>query len=92
MLPNTGNIRPLPAEVAAQIKSSVAITSLSFAVLGLVENALDGGAVNISVSVDFGQGSCSVEDNGHGIEPADFAAEGGLGKLYRALKASDSDS
>ena len=76
-------IRPLPAVVAAQIQSSISIPSLSYAVLGLVANSFDAGANNITISVDFRRGGCSVEDDGGGIMPKDFAADGGLGKPYR---------
>lgn len=80
---DTAEIRPLPAAVAAQIHSSVAITSLSYAILGLVSNSLDAGATKVVISVDFGRGACSVEDDGCGITPKEFEADGGLGKPYR---------
>ena len=79
MSENTGKILRLPAEVIAQIKSSTAITSLSDVVLGLVENALDSGAGKLDISVDFGRGACTVEDDGHGISPQEFKENGGLG-------------
>lgn len=83
MLQTTLPIRPLPLEVAAQIQSSVAIPSLSYAILGLVNNSLDAEATKIAISVDFGRGACCIEDDGCGIAPKDFAADGGLGKPYR---------
>ncbi|MCJ1405281.1 DNA mismatch repair protein [Xylographa trunciseda] len=89
MVPNTRTIRPLPADVAAQIKSSTSIISLSHVVLGLIDNALDADATEIAVNVDFGRGACSVEDNGTGIVPADFAASGGLGKPYHTSYTGD---
>ena len=76
-------IYPLPADVVAQIKSSISIPSLPFAVLGLLENALDSGASNIDVTVDFLRGACSVEDDGCGIPPLEFGEAGGLGKPHR---------
>lgn len=76
-------ILPLPVEVAALIKSSVAITSLGGVVIGLVENSLDAGARKIEVSVDFRRGACTVEDDGHGIPPMEFSHCGGLGKPHR---------
>jgi DNA mismatch repair protein MLH3 len=76
------SIRPLPGDVIAQIRSSIVITSLNAVVCGLVENALDAGASRISISVNYGRGNCSVEDNGIGIEPADFQEGGGLGNLH----------
>ena len=79
-------IRPLPSDVAAQIKSSTSIVSLSYAVLGLIKNSLDAEATEIVVNVNFGRGACSIEDDGIGIMPADFAATGGLGKPHRVCK------
>ena len=76
-------IKPLPAKVAAQIKSSASITSLTSSILALVENALDAGAQNVNISLDFGRGWCSVEDDGNGIAPEDFEEQGGLGKPFR---------
>ena len=86
MVHQTASIRSLPPNVAAQIKSSASIPSLSHAVLGLVENSLDAGAGSIELSVDFRRGSCSVEDDGHGISPAEFGEFGGLGKPYREIE------
>ena len=88
MVHDTRIIRPLPADVAAQLKSSTSIVSLSYVVLGLVENALDAEATEIAVNVDFGRAACFVEDNGIGILPTDFAEDGGLGKQYRIYNAS----
>ena len=85
MLDGTARILPLPTEVAAQIKSATAISSLDHAVLGLLENSLDAGARKIDISVDLLRGACTVEDDGHGIAPAEFSDNGGLGKLYREL-------
>ena len=83
-------IRRLPPDVAAQIKSSTAIPSLSSAVLGLLKNSLDAQASRVDISVDFGRGACWVEDDGHGIAPADFREDGGLGKAYRKIALEDS--
>lgn len=85
MLNGVARILPLPAEVAAQIKSSNTISSLNHAVYGLLENSLDAGARKIDISVDFLRGACTVEDDGHGIAPTEFSVNGGLGKLYREL-------
>lgn len=76
-------ILPLPVDVAAQIKSSAAITSLRGVVIGLVENSLDAWATKIEVNVDFRRGACIVEDDGHGISPSEFSNYGGLGKPHR---------
>ena len=79
---NTPSILPLPPEVAAQIKSSTTITSLSSAVLGLLANSLDADARRVNISVDLRRGSASVEDDGNGIPPKEFGEYGGLGKSY----------
>ncbi|KAF1835096.1 DNA mismatch repair protein [Decorospora gaudefroyi] len=80
------SILPLPDEVAAQIKSSTAIPSLTGVVLELLKNALDAKATRIDVSVDFARGGCTVEDDGLGIPPLEFREEGGLGTLYCTSK------
>ncbi|KAF1926092.1 uncharacterized protein M421DRAFT_102711 [Didymella exigua CBS 183.55] len=80
------SIRPLPDEVAAQIKSSTAIVSLTGVVLELVKNSLDAKAAKINVTVEFARGGCKVEDDGLGISPAEFSEYGGLGKLYWTSK------
>ncbi|KAI0484334.1 hypothetical protein GGR56DRAFT_613399 [Xylariaceae sp. FL0804] len=79
-------ILQLPDEVIAQIQSSVTITSLNGAICGLVQNSLDAGATKIHISVDYARGGCSVEDDGLGIQPAEFRADGGLGKLHYTSK------
>ena len=76
------SIKQLPAGVVAQIKSSIAITSLNSVVLGLVRNSLDAQSSRINISVDYRRGNCSVEDDGLGIAPAEFHEAGGLGKLH----------
>ena len=82
---DTTRILPLPAEVAALIKSSSAISSLNHVILGLLENSLDAGAKKIDISVDSLRGACTVEDDGDGIAPTEFLDNGGLGKPYREL-------
>ena len=81
------SIQQLPPDVIAQIKSSTTITSLNGVVTELVKNSLDARASKIDISIDYGRGSCVVEDNGLGIPPSEFKVEGGLGKLYRKLVA-----
>jgi DNA mismatch repair protein MLH3 len=76
------SIKQLPSDVVAQIKSSIAITSLNSVILGLLKNSLDAQCSKISLSVDYRRGNCSVEDNGLGIAPAEFLEKGGLGKLH----------
>lgn len=83
-MPNdTPPILPLPPHVAAQIKSSTAIPTLASVVLGLVANSLDAEAFKIDISVDFGRGTISIEDDGVGIPPREFTENGGLGRLHR---------
>lgn len=79
-------IIPLSSDAAARIKSSASITSLNQVVVGLVENSLDALAKQIQVRVDYGRGTCSVEDDGHGIPPAEFVDDGGLGQIYHTSK------
>lgn len=76
------SIKPLPADVVAQIKSSVVITSLNNVICGLIKNSLDAEATKINLSVDYSRGNCSVEDNGLGIPPSEFRDDGGLGQLH----------
>ncbi|RYC54065.1 hypothetical protein CHU98_g12143 [Xylaria longipes] len=80
------SIQPLPDDVIAQIKSSTTITSLNGVVCGLFKNSLDSGATKVTVSIDYVRGSCSVEDDGLGILPAEFKPGGGLGKLHFTSK------
>lgn len=76
------SIKPLPQDVVAQLKSSIAIVSLSSVVLELLKNALDAGAARLEAAVDFSRGDCVVEDDGIGIAPHEFRADGGLGKAH----------
>lgn len=76
-------IAQLPPEVVAQIKSSVSITSLNEVIIQLLKNSLDASAEKLDVEVDYGRGSCIVEDDGLGIAPAEFQPSGGLAKLHR---------
>ncbi|ROV97126.1 hypothetical protein VMCG_07524 [Cytospora schulzeri] len=80
------SIKPLPRDVVAQIKSSVAITSLNNVICGLVKNALDAEATKINLTVDYSRGNCSIEDNGVGIPPSEFKDTGGLGQLHYTSK------
>ena len=82
-MPAPEGIRPLPLEVAKQINSSTAIPSLDTVILGLIENSLDAQASQINIEIDYEHGSCTVEDNGLGIPPSEFAEDGGLGKSHR---------
>jgi DNA mismatch repair protein MLH3 len=78
----TTRILSLPEHVAAQIKSSTAVVSLTGVVLELLGNSLDAQATKVDATVDFGRGGCTVEDDGMGITPLEFREEGGLGQLY----------
>ena len=82
MQDNSPSILPIPPEVATQIRSSTTITTLTCVVLGLLVNSLDADAHRIDISVDFGRGAVSVEDDGFGIPPREFTEAGGLGKPY----------
>jgi DNA mismatch repair protein MLH3 len=76
-------ILPLPADAIAQIKSSIAITSLNVVIIELLKNSLDAQSSNIDVTVEYYRGNCVVEDDGLGIPPPEFKESGGLGKLHR---------
>ena len=83
MSPGTTSIRPLPTEVAKQIDSSTAIPSLNSVIIGLTKNSLDAGAQKLEIDVDYGRGSCTVEDDGCGVPPAEFSENGGLARPHR---------
>ncbi|CAG8981890.1 hypothetical protein HYALB_00013563 [Hymenoscyphus albidus] len=76
------SIQPLPPAVIAQIKSSIAVTSLNGVICELVKNSLDAASTKLDISVDYAKGGCVVEDNGVGIPPSEFRDGGGLGKLH----------
>ncbi|KAL8849991.1 MAG: hypothetical protein Q9221_005097 [Calogaya cf. arnoldii] len=86
MIRATPAIRPLPDDVAAQIKSSTTISSLEHVIIELFKNSLDAWSNKIEIDVDFVRGACTVEDNGLGIKPAEFLDDGGLGKAYHTSK------
>jgi len=75
-------ILPLRIEDIAQIKSSINITTLEDAILGLLCNALDAEATKIEIDVQPDRGSCTVIDNGFGIPEHEFTEDGGLLKVY----------
>jgi DNA mismatch repair protein MLH3 len=81
-------ILPLSEDAISRINSSKQITSLSGVILALLENALDADATKIDISVNFGRGSCIVEDNGTGISSLEFSEDGGLGKTHHTSKAT----
>lgn len=80
-------ILPLSEDAISQIHSSKQITSLPGVVLALITNALDADATKVDISVSFARGSCTVEDNGCGIPPAEFAEHGGLGKMHHTSQS-----
>ncbi|KAJ5144027.1 uncharacterized protein N7515_002814 [Penicillium bovifimosum] len=84
------NIRALPPDVIAKIKSSTSIVHLTGVVLELVKNSLDANAHTVFITVDFKRGSCIVEDNGCGIPSVEFEATGGLGKAHHTSKLESS--
>ncbi|KAI4107084.1 MAG: hypothetical protein LQ339_002780 [Xanthoria mediterranea] len=91
MVRTTSAIRPLPDDVAAQIKSSATISSLEHVIIGLFKNSLDASSRRIDIDLDFGRGVCTVEDDGLGIKPGDFLDNGGLGKAYHTSKFGDTN-
>ncbi|EHA50358.1 DNA mismatch repair protein [Pyricularia oryzae 70-15] len=86
------SIKPLPPEVAAQVKSSSVITSLNGVALGLLRNSLDANATKVNISVDYRLGNCIVEDNGFGVPETEFRDTGGLGKLHFTSKFPPQDN
>ncbi|KJX97162.1 DNA mismatch repair protein [Zymoseptoria brevis] len=81
-------ILPLPPDVIAQIHSSKHITTLQGVILSLLENSLDAASTKVDITVDWKRGSCTIDDNGDGISPDEFAEDGGLGKMYCTSKPS----
>jgi DNA mismatch repair protein MLH3 len=82
MAMQTHQIIPLSPEVQAQLKSSIAITSLSDVVIELTKNSLDAQARAIYIDVDYLRGGCSVEDDGHGIPARELSEGGHVGSMY----------
>ncbi|EGP83135.1 uncharacterized protein MYCGRDRAFT_50452 [Zymoseptoria tritici IPO323] len=81
-------ILPLSPDAIAQIHSSKHITTLQGVILSLLENCLDAASTKVDITVDWKRGSCTIEDNGDGIPPNEFAEDGGLGKMYCTSKPS----
>ncbi|KAG7104772.1 Vacuolar protein sorting-associated protein 11 like [Verticillium longisporum] len=80
------SIKPLPPEAVKQIRSSVVITSLNEAIVGLIQNSLDAKTRRINITVDYSRGNCVVEDDGEGIPPHEFSENGGLGRLHHTSR------
>lgn len=68
----------LPRPTSAQLRSAVVIPSFPQILNELVQNALDAGATKISCQIDLSQGyeSIRVEDDGHGLDDAQFSNVG----------------
>ena len=64
-------VQVLPDYIASQIAAGEVVERPSSVVKELVENAIDAGATNISISVSEGCRSITVADNGHGMLPED---------------------
>lgn len=79
---STSRILPLRTEDIARIKSSINITTLEDAILGLLCNALDAEATKIEIDWQADRGSCTITDNGFGIPEHEFREDGGLLKVY----------
>ncbi|KAJ5745451.1 hypothetical protein N7520_010633 [Penicillium odoratum] len=91
MSASRAGIEALPPDVAAKIKSSIAITHIIGVILELVKNALDANASTVHVSVDFKRGGCIVEDDGDGIPAVEFESNGGLGKAHHTSNFQKTD-
>lgn len=61
----------LPDYIASQIAAGEVVERPSSVVKELVENAIDAGAKNISISISEGCRNISVADDGHGMHPED---------------------
>lgn len=64
-------VQVLPDYIASQIAAGEVVERPSSVVKELVENSIDAGATNISISVSEGCRTISIADNGHGMLPED---------------------
>lgn len=80
----SGRITLLPSETRALLRSTVILTTLPQVVSELVQNALDAGSSDVSVTLDASEWMCLVRDNGHGMSSSDLAhlGKGSDGNRY----------
>ncbi len=64
-------VQVLPDYIASQIAAGEVVERPSSVVKELVENSIDAGATDISISVSEGCRTISIADNGHGMLPED---------------------
>ena len=76
-------LAPLPPSLASRLRGHYAISSVVQGISELIDNALDGGAGQVVVSVDLPHWSFSVEDDGCGIPAGDFPL---LGRRFYTSK------
>jgi len=82
-LPSASRILQLPPDVAAQVSSSIAITTFQDVIIQLLCNSIDAHSTHVDIRIDPSRGSCIVEDNGVGIAATEFGPGGSLGKPFR---------
>ena len=71
----SSSIKAIDRESIRKICSGQVVVDLATAVKELVENSLDAGATTIEIKLrDMGLGTIEVNDNGCGIDPANYAS------------------